>query len=184
MSRERWEDTHEPEGARGEEYRLRGRESFLHYRLYKELERRFEEAVEPRAVAYDGILWAVQAGVVSSPRNRSLDLLPVTLRRGIHVPDLIQAAVRLPGIHESFYEYSERGGFNLTRNGTPGSRVFEGQYIVMQDMVEHLVPDAELTAIAAAAITTEWWNQNPYDMPPIEALGYMSTTSESTQSVA
>lgn len=172
MSHERWQGIRDPEAR------------FLHSSLYARLEKQFDAAIEPLAVAYDGILWAVQAGVVRGPRNPSLDLLPVTLRRGINVPGLFQAEVRLPGIHESFYEYSERGGFNLERNGTPGSEVYKGQYVSMHDMVTHLVPDAELTAMAAATITTEWWDQNPYDMPPIEALGYMPTTSESTQQAA
>lgn len=155
---------------------------FWHHSLYNTLQERFAAGFERQAtsedlplhLAYDGLLWVVQAGVVSEEAdNPALRTLPLTLRRSVHVPELFRADISLPGIHTSYYEYSENGGFNLDKNGTPGSAVYKGQYVSMHDMVTHMETDPELTAVAAAGVTLAYCMEHPEDLPPAEAFAQM-----------
>lgn len=127
---------------------------------------------DPASLAYDGITWIVRAGIVDTTRIPDLQGAHLTLRRGLFIPDLYQARLTVPGLHDSRYEYSELGGFYM-ENTTLGNPVAPGHYPVMQHLISRTDYDAGMTHLSAVAIVEGWRGSHPDEPLPDEVLGIL-----------
>jgi hypothetical protein len=136
----------------------------LHRELYRSLE---EVSQQPHVrLAVKGILWVVNAGIITHTTKPALQDMQMTVSRGYHVPELFHVVVSSPEQPLGAFEYTNLGGFILD-DTKPREGVFVGNYRSMYTLVEGTIFNRQLTRQTAEAMTEAYYKEH-FDGPYAE----------------